>query len=160
MGKSGRISVTVAGAAVRLAGDPFGPGCRAPHRASASRVSALRASIPIAAAIAASRCRVLGPTAAGDGHHRHPRPPYHSTRRLHARIGGTPRLPVPWLQSTPPPGRFDRTIAGSRFPCAEGLPSELADRLQPTGKPRSGREYPGAGVARQNSRTLSTAPGL
>ena len=28
-------------------GDPYGPGCRAPHRAS-SRVSALRASIPIA----------------------------------------------------------------------------------------------------------------
>ena len=31
-------------------GDPFGPGCRTAYRASAGRVSALRASIPIAGA--------------------------------------------------------------------------------------------------------------
>ena len=34
----------------RLLGDPFGPGCRTTYRASASRGSALRASIPIAGA--------------------------------------------------------------------------------------------------------------
>ena len=35
------------------AGDPFGPGCRDKHRAPASRVSALRASIPIANEVSA-----------------------------------------------------------------------------------------------------------
>ncbi len=38
------------------------PGCRAPYRAFASRVSALRASIPIAGAITGFARRVLGPT--------------------------------------------------------------------------------------------------
>ncbi len=84
--------------------DPLGPGCRAPHRASASRVSALRASIPIACAIRGLAHRIDRPAATG---RIPPKPPpsYRPCAPNHAACASSvSTTPAAATSSTPPYG--------------------------------------------------------
>ncbi len=82
--------------------DPFGPGCRTTYRASARRVSALRASIPIAGAPGGSPARVRTPESAG------------SLQRRRSRHASHLRPFVPFARPRPVSSRCRLTVPRPR----------------------------------------------